>query len=254
MKNFTLVLGSGGIKGLAHIGILKYLEEINETPDLIIGSSMGALVGALYCNGYSSEKIKELLLTSRSLKLLDFSLFNESLIGGKKIDDFLKKHLDLDFKDLKIPLIVNALNIKNGEEIKLDSGKVWEAVRASISIPGVFKPVNKDNMILVDAGFTIPTPVNFIPKSKKVIVIDVVSALLELDNPNLLDVLRQSLYVSQKNAAQRTKELFLEQSKFDEFIYVKVDLAKYFALNFLKKDEEYIKIINKGYDYAKKHI
>jgi NTE family protein len=253
MKNFSLVLGSGGIKGIAHLGVLKRLEEKQLIPDVVIGSSMGALVGAFYCVGFKSDEIKELLFKSRSLKLIDFSGFKESLIHGNKIDAFLKKHLDLDFKDLKIPLIVNAIDLRSGAEIKLNKGKVYEAVRASISIPGVFKPVEKDNMVLVDAGFTDPIPFKFIPKSKQVIVVDVSSALMNLDsNIKLFDILRQSFYITQKNAATRTKILFLKTSKKPKKLtYLELDLSNYSVFSFMENNKEYEKIINFGYKKAK---
>lgn len=253
MKTFSLVLGSGGVKGIAHLGVLKVLEEKNLKPDIVIGSSMGALIGAFYCAGFKSDEIKKLLLESRSLRLIDFSGFKESILHGNKIDVFLKKHLNLDFKELKTPLIVNAIDLKTGTEIKINKGKVREAVRASISIPGVFKPVKKDDMILIDAGFTDPIPFKFIPKSKKVLVVDVVSSLLTLNQDfKLFDVLRQSFYITQKNAASRTKALFLKtKQKPNKLLYLQLDLSKYSVFSFLEKDKEYEKIIVFGYKKAK---
>ncbi len=256
MKNFSLILGSGGVKGLAHIGVLRYLEEINLKPEVIIGSSAGSLIGALKAKGLDSREIQELLLTSRSLKLLDFSNFKESIMHGKKINAFLEKHLNLDFDELKIPLIVNAVDLKTGKEVKLNKGLVCEAIRASISIPGVVKPVKRDDMLLVDAGFTDPLPFQYVPRSKKVLAVDVSSSLLKLDdNPSIIAILRQSFYITQNNAATRTKKLYFSSNLAPEnFKYLKLDLSKHDMLNFIQKDEDYKQIISYGYETAKKEL
>jgi NTE family protein len=194
MRKFKigLALGGGGARGIAHIGVLKVLEKNKLTPDFVSGTSMGAIVGAMYCCGMSVEemekKVSDFLYTDiyknlkfDSLSKGDSKDFLRNTLGiikekamfflsGLKIafleksaiDSMLEYFLpDIDFVDLKIPLACVATDIAQGEEFVIKEGSILEAVSCSMSIPGIMPPVKYKNHMLVDGGAVrlVPTKV-----------------------------------------------------------------------------------------------
>ena len=155
-------LGGGGARGLAHIGVLKVLEEFNIFPDVIVGTSIGAIIGALYAGGYRALDIERIALGldwKKTLSLADFSLPAGGFIQGKKITALLKSILgDLTFKQLQCTYACATTDIITGDEIILRDGSLIEAVRASISLPGIFKPVSVKGRYLVDGGLLNEVP------------------------------------------------------------------------------------------------
>lgn len=165
-QKIGLALGSGAAKGLAHVGIIKALEEEGIKIDMIAGSSIGAIIGACYAMKGSTKDIEALILKidwKKLAQLLDpnIALFFKGVFFGKKVKDFLKTIIgDVEFKDLKIPLAVVATDAESGEEVVIREGSVIDAVRASISIPGIFTPVKIKNRFLMDGGVINPVPVS----------------------------------------------------------------------------------------------
>jgi NTE family protein len=159
----ALALGGGSARGLAHIGVIKVLEENDIPIDLITGTSMGAIVGGFYCYTKNIAEIEKIALSISNRKmfnLLDPS-FKYGFFGGKKIMNFLEEHLGhVDFKDLKIPLVVVATDINSGKAFYFEKGDLTDAIRASISIPLVFSPLNYKGKFLVDGHLSEPVPVN----------------------------------------------------------------------------------------------
>jgi NTE family protein len=161
-----LALGSGAAKGMAHIGVIKALREANIPIDFIAGTSMGALVGAIYAVDGELAVLEEMALTSNLRKLtrlLDpkFTFIRVGLLHGSRVENFLKPLIgDIDFERCKIPFSAIATEIKTGTEVVLNEGSLLKAVRASISIPVVFVPVNYNGVYLVDGGITNPVPAN----------------------------------------------------------------------------------------------
>jgi NTE family protein len=158
-----LALGSGGARGLAHIAFLEVLDQLLIKTSAIAGSSIGALVGALYAGGMSGAELRDLAtgITIRDLpRFLDTPSFKEFQgIKGKKIEDWLREILPVKrFEDLPIPLRVIATDFWKGEEVVFSSGDIAQAVRASISIPGVFHPYELEGRVLVDGGVVNPVP------------------------------------------------------------------------------------------------
>ncbi|VVB77702.1 Patatin-like phospholipase [uncultured archaeon] len=173
-KKIGLALGSGGARGFAHIGVIKVLEENNIPIDMIAGTSMGALIGALYSSEPNLKKLGKEALSEEWKKLFDYTFSKSGLIKGKKIEEFLDKRLDgMSFKELKIPLFVTAFDINNNQEVIFHKGSVAKAVRASISIPGLFFPVENKKRILVDGGVIDPIPTEILRKKGADIVIAV---------------------------------------------------------------------------------
>ncbi|MGW8185564.1 MAG: patatin-like phospholipase family protein [Candidatus Moraniibacteriota bacterium] len=171
-----LALGSGGPRGLAHIGVIKVLEENNIPIDFIAGSSIGAMVGGFYVATKDIKQVENIALGTNwkmILALMDPS-FRQGLFGGKKVNNFIEDNIDkMDFKDLRIPLSVVATNFKNGDAVIINKGDVASAIRASISLPLVFKPVECDGKLLADGGLSLPVPVEVVRKMGADLVIAV---------------------------------------------------------------------------------
>jgi len=158
-----LALGSGGARGLAHIGVIQALEALDIQVDYIAGSSMGALVGAIYASQQSLEPLKSLVdeTTWTSVARLFFPTFSKGgLVTGKRVVELLEETIQArDFSDLKIPLAVDTTDLNTGRLFTITEGNLIEAVRASISIPLIFTPVPWEDKLLVDGGLLSPVPV-----------------------------------------------------------------------------------------------
>lgn len=158
-----IALGSGGARGWSHIGVLKALEDEGIVPDVVAGCSMGALVGAAYCAG-ELDFIEEWALSvslRTIMSLLDVNLSGGGLIEGAHLERFIKTiSEDLQFEDLKKPLVVIATDLQSGREVWLQQGSVLDAVRGSIALPGIFGPKKLDGKLLLDGGMTNPVPVS----------------------------------------------------------------------------------------------
>jgi len=168
-KNVALVLSSGGARGCAHIGAIKVLDQNGYKITSVAGTSMGALVGGIYATGQllqfeewiSSLDIKEVL------RLTDFSISKKGLVKGKKVIDKIKQIVpERNIEDLSIPFCAVATDIIEGTEAVFTEGNLYEAIRASISIPTVFQPVKIGNRYFVDGGLTNPIPVNRVKRHK----------------------------------------------------------------------------------------
>ena len=171
-----LALGSGGAKGLAHIGVIKVLEKNNIPIDFIAGSSIGALIGGFYSATKDIKQVEEIAISTnwrQLLSLVDPSL-RQGLIKGEKIKKFIETHIGkVKFQDLKIPLSVIATDLRNGEIIPISQGEVASAIRASISFPLIFKPVEREGKLLADGGLSLPVPVEIVSKMGAKLVIAV---------------------------------------------------------------------------------
>lgn len=157
-----LALGSGSARGWAHIGVIRALQETGIKPDVLCGCSIGALVGAAYADGDLDdlEKWTTGLTWQDVVGLLDVGL-SGGLIKGDKLIAFFEKHfVDKDFSALPLPFACVATDLANGREAWLKEGSVAAAVRASIALPGLFAPVNRDGRLLVDGGLVNPVPVS----------------------------------------------------------------------------------------------
>jgi NTE family protein len=155
-------LGGGGARGTAHIGVLKVLEEHGIFPDVVAGTSVGALVGALYAYGLRPADLEKLALqlSWRELgRFTDLTVPRSGLVQGKRIMTRLKSILgDIRFSDLKFPFLCVATDIITGEEVLLREGLVADAVRASISVPGLMMPIRLEGRYLVDGGLVNQVP------------------------------------------------------------------------------------------------
>lgn len=157
-----LALGGGSARGWAHIGVIRALNQAGIFPDIVCGTSIGALVGAAYVDG----DLDQLDAWVRSLTLqtvvsfLDFSL-NGGLIKGEKLIEFFRSHfVDRPIAELPLQFAAVATDLRSGREVWLQEGRVSDAVRASIALPGLFTPAQLDGRWLVDGGLVNPVPVS----------------------------------------------------------------------------------------------
>lgn len=162
-----LALGGGGARGLAHVGLLKVLAREHIPVAFIAGTSMGGLVGSLYAAGIPledvSREIGRLSKISEQLRLVDVGLGAGGLsVRGRRVYNFMADLLgdQLTFADLEIPLAVTSVDLETGRDIVIQGGLVIDAVRATISVPGVFSPVDMGDYRLVDGGVLNNLPVD----------------------------------------------------------------------------------------------
>ena len=158
-----LALSGGAAQGLAHLGVLESLIEANVPIDLIAGTSGGALYGAMFASGLSIEaaQARVIMQTKRNLMdKIDLTVPRYGIIRGRRIEKMIRDAIgDITFDQMKIPFCAVATDLENGEEVVLREGPVYRAVRASISIPGIFEPVRLGGRVLVDGAVVTPLPV-----------------------------------------------------------------------------------------------
>jgi len=213
-KRVGLALGGGSARGMAHIGVLEVLQREGIPVDLIAGTSAGAAIGAIYAQGKDFVEIKKLALDlgKRSLvSFLDPSLPKTGLLRGRKIQNLVASIIggNIKFSDLKMPFACVATDINTGAEVVLDHGPVPGAVRASITIPGIFTVVKWQGRYLVDGGLVNPVPANVVRRmgADFVIAVNVIPEVTDRANrisneqqqkprePNIIHILMQSVYI-----------------------------------------------------------
>ena len=177
-KNVALVLSSGGARGYAHIGAIRVLEQHGFRITSIAGTSMGALVGGIFATGqlHLFEEWIRLLDIKEVLRLTDFSISKKGFLKGKKVIEKIKEIIpDRNIEDLPVPFCAVATDIIEGTEIVFTEGDLYEAIRASISIPTVFQPHQIGTRYFVDGGLMNPIPVNRVKRSGNdlLVVVDV---------------------------------------------------------------------------------
>lgn len=260
----ALVLAGGAARGFCHIGVLQGLEERGIVPSMIVGTSMGALLGSIYAANPDANKLyneaKKYNLY-RLIELRDF-LVRGGMIGGTKYEKIMNEYVgDIEFSELKIPLAVNATNFLDGSTKVFTKGKVKDAVRASISVPIIFKPVREADDVFVDGGLTDNLFFNYlIPKAKefdKIILVNLNSKVYKLKKDfSYTDMIIQNIYIMQKNQVDmklklldydRSKEAMMFKKK---LVIINPDVSDLNGTQF-GKFEIFVK---RGYDAFKKEF
>lgn len=210
-KTVGLALGSGGARGLAHIGVIKALEKHNIPIDYIAGSSSGALVGGLYAATFNVPYLEEIVGSAswQHFVFLADPNFGSGVVAGNKLKSFIEEHVgDTTFDELGIPLVVMTTDLRTGESVQINKGGVADAIRASISLPFVFNPLERESQLLLDGGLTEPVPVQAVREMGADIVIAVnldaqnVSLGLQDDTPGLYTTTIRSLDILRHHLAQ----------------------------------------------------
>ncbi|MCZ8356138.1 MAG: patatin-like phospholipase family protein [Cyclobacteriaceae bacterium] len=166
-KKVRLALGSGGARGMAHIGVIEALHEHGFEIVEVSGSSMGAIVGGLYCAGHLDAYTKWLKSLSRLdvFKLLDFTFSSQGFVKGEKVFKAIEQLIgDHQIENFKIPFTAVATDLIHRKEIHYKQGSLFKALRASVAIPTIFTPVDDQGTQLVDGGVLNPVPVNVLKK------------------------------------------------------------------------------------------
>lgn len=227
-----LALGSGGLRGIAHIGVLRVLERERIPVDFIAGCSIGSIVGALYAAGLDSETLYKLAKNLKRRHWLDFIIPKMGLVAGDRALEMFRlltqrKHFD----QLNIPLAIVATELTKGTEMIFTEGEVASAIRASISVPGVFTPFPINDMLFVDGAVLNPTPTDIVYNmgADIVLAVDLVPAGAVSNITNLFDVIIQSIDVMER-------ELFKNRLHYCD-VLIKPDVAHISPSSFNQVEE-----------------
>jgi NTE family protein len=233
----ALVLGGGGARGFAYVGVIRVLEEARIPVELIVGSSVGSLVGALYArrgtNSYALERI------ARSLRREDFfdfalapALFGTGLATGDRLERFVRAHVPGRIEDLRVPFAAVATDLDTGRVVVLREGDVARAVRASCAIPGVFEPVSLGGQMLVDGGVALNLPVSVARElgADVVVAADVTTLAAAAPRPrNFVEVILRAVNIVVHEEFERARE--------DADVFVAPEVGDVGFVDFDKKDE-----------------
>lgn len=251
-KRLGLALGGGGARGLAHIQVLETLDDLGLRPHRIAGTSIGAVLGALYASGLSGKEIRSLVddlllrkiekfsdvFTRKDLlkwvEMIDPGFHRGALLKGEKIIRFLSESMECSaFEELSIPLRVVAADFYTGEQMVFQSGDLLDPVRASMAVPGVFAAVKHEGSLLMDGGLVNPLPYNLLQKECDFILAVDVSGSLEKEatRPDFFDAVLGSFEILQS-------ALVAEQlRRCPPDIYLKPDLRGIRMLEFHKAEQ-----------------
>ena len=219
LAKIAVVLGAGSSKGFAHIGVLKILESNKIPIHMIVGTSVGSVIGCLYAYGYDAFQLQKLSFSIEKGDIVDLVLPENGFIKGEKLEEWVNKTLkNTLIEKLKIPFYAVATDIQSGQEVAFGSGNAGMAIRASSSIPGVFRPVRIGDRMYVDGGVVSPVAVDVAKRFGADIVIAVdISTRVERAWPqNTIETILQSLNVMYEKLAS------LQLAKADVVIKPKV--------------------------------
>lgn len=220
-KKYTsaLVLSGGGMRGFAHLGVLEVLLERGIQPQIIAGTSIGAIVGVCYAAGKSVEEMKDFFLNISLYKILR-PRWKSGLLDTKKIIEEILSFAQVStFEELSIPVIITATDINKGKEKVFSSGNLQQALEASIAIPGIFAPVSIGKTFYVDGGISNPLPVHLIPEVKHIYVVDIAFKFeIITEKSSALSILKNAIVSLQKQS-------FLHLSR--DIIYIKPPLQEF---------------------------
>lgn len=214
----ALVLGGGGAKGASAVGVLKYVEQSGVPIDMVVGTSIGSIVGGLYAMGQTSEQLDSLFRTRGWADLFTGSLMGDSIV--RTLRDLTGR--EMTFESLQIPFRCVAVDMNKMKEVVLSEGDLAQAMRASMAIPLVFKPVKMDGMRLIDGGVLNNLPVDVARDmgADYVIAVDLTVNKHEDNSSSLLSLLRPDLKKYQRNCK-------------DADIYINPNLKGYGAEDFM---------------------
>lgn len=242
-KKIGVALGGGAVLGASHIGILRSLEEHDLQPDLIAGTSIGALIAALYAFGVSSERMEEIAVNLKWLDISSISLSKMGLLSNEKLKEIIKEHIgSKNIEDAEIPLAIVTTDLSSGEKVVLREGDLATAIMASTCIPGIFIPVETDGRLLVDGGLVENVPVSALREmgAERIIAVDINAYRLYNKPDDIVEVVTNALDIAVENLTKtRSKDIDL---------LICPELSSYSRTEI---DSEKIKgLINEGYRTA----
>lgn len=196
----ALVLGGGAARGFAHVGVIRVLEQEKIPIDMVVGTSVGSLIGSIYADTRSSFDLEIIAFKLEKDDIFDFSVFSSATgpVKGERLEKFVQSKVKkTNIEELPLPFAAVATNLVTGERVVLDQGPVGRAVRASSSIPGVFTPVFYQNMTLVDGGVVDNVPVD-VARAKGadlVIAVNIGKNVVDKNVNNILDITLQAVNI-----------------------------------------------------------
>jgi len=194
-KKISLALSSGGARGLAHLGVIEVLLENGYEIEQISGSSIGSVVGSMYASG-SLAKFKKWVLSLDKLKvfsLMDFTIGGHGVMKGDKVFNKLKTIVsDQNIEDLKTPIKIIATDVLNGKEIVFNKGSMYDAMRASCSIPGLVRPFVYKKTELVDGGVLNPLPLNHLFCPNQTLAVNLNETQINIKNKETISTIQNS--------------------------------------------------------------
>ena len=207
----ALVLGGGAARGFAHVGVIRIFEKEKIPIDMIIGTSVGSLVGAIYASERDSFQLEWIAYKIREEDIFDFSLIHSRMgpVQGRKLEEFLETTLKVkNLEDLKLPFYPVATDLYTGKTITLEKGSIARAVRASSSIPGIFVPVKSSGMMLVDGGVTnnLPTEIARQKGADLVVAVNISKDVRNVQINSVIDVILQSVDIMGKELLDYKKQ------------------------------------------------
>ncbi|SDC13132.1 NTE family protein [Acinetobacter marinus] len=200
----ALVLGSGGARGYAHIGVIDVLEQNGIRPDMIVGTSAGSIVGAIYASGKTPEQMKNIAMDLKSDDVRDFTLSKQGFFDGKKIADYVNAQVDNTLlENMKIPFYVVATELKSGQDVIFRQGDTGKAVMASTSIPSMFVPTKIGEQQYVDGGLVHPVPVTIAKQlgADLIIAVDILARPEYTETSNVWGLFNQNINIMQNRLA-----------------------------------------------------
>ena len=219
-RKVSLVLGSGGARGLVQIGVIRSLEEKGYEIDEVVGCSIGSLIGAAYVEG-KLDDLEEWMrsFTRRQVfKLMDFNNFKFGLLKGQRVFESLKDIFpDKPIEDMRLPFRAIATDMLNEKEMVFEKGSVYKAIRASIAIPAVFTSIESDDCNLVDGGVLNPLPINYVRRKRRNIIVAVnldgkpdkdYGPVVPGKGLNALSMLQESYFLMRRRLTQLSVELY----------------------------------------------
>ncbi len=202
MPKIALVLGGGAARGFAHVGVIRVLEEEKVPVSMIVGTSVGSLIGALYAYNHNSFELEWTAFALEKDDLFDYGLVSAVMgLGpakGDRLEAFIRSKIPVaNIEQLKMPYAAVATDLNHGTRVVLDKGSVAKAVHASSAVPGIFEPVTLDRKMLVDGGVleNIPISVARLKGADIVIAVDISENITNYDITNVLDVVLQSVNI-----------------------------------------------------------
>jgi len=200
----ALVLGGGAFHGMAHAGVIKVLEDAGVPIDLIVGTSAGSLVGALYADNPHIDSLTHLVTTTTAKDVFDFSLFrsSEGFVSGKKLQKYITKNISVtEIEDTKIPFVAVTSDIEKGVSVALKAGPIAPSINASCAIPGIFEPVKMYGTTFVDGGLINNVAANIAKEynPKYIIAVSIMEFDTAMDLKNYRSVILRSYHVAIHN-------------------------------------------------------
>ncbi len=225
----AIVLGAGASKGFAHIGVLKILE-VNQIPiHMIVGTSAGSFVGSLYAYGYNAFQLQKMSLAIEKSDIVDLTIPDNGFIKGEKLEEYINRLVNnTPLEKMRIPFYAVATDLLNGQEVVFGKGNTGNAVRASCSIPGIFRPVNIGGRLYADGGIVSPVAVEAARRMGADIVIAVdISSDIDVSQPqNTIETILKAInimyskvagqQISRADVIIRPKVSFIGSADFDK--------------------------------------